>query len=99
MKQKTNTKSSTEAELVGADDAMNFVVWAKTFFEWQMKDHDNKEKDKLIGQKVTLAQKIQQSIKHEANPSSTDTIFLCDIFTQQRIDHSSNIQTNHRYDK
>jgi hypothetical protein len=26
-KQKINTKSSTEAELVGVDDAMNFVVW------------------------------------------------------------------------
>ena len=26
-KQKINTKSSTEAELVGVDDAMTFVMW------------------------------------------------------------------------
>ena len=32
-KQKINTKSSMEAELVGVDDAMNFVVWSKLFFD------------------------------------------------------------------
>ena len=32
-KQKINTKSSTEAELVGVDDAMTFVIWMKHFFE------------------------------------------------------------------
>ena len=32
-KQKINTKSSTEAELVGVDDAMSFVVWVKQFCE------------------------------------------------------------------
>ena len=30
-KQKINTKSSTEAELVGVDDAMTFVMWMKHF--------------------------------------------------------------------
>ena len=29
--QKINTKSSTEAELVGVDDAMTFVMWMKHF--------------------------------------------------------------------
>ena len=33
LKQKINTKSSTEAELVGVDDAMNFVVWSKLFLD------------------------------------------------------------------
>ena len=56
MKQKINTKSSTKVELVGADNAMNFVVWTKLFLEWQMRKHDNKEKTKLIGQKVILEQ-------------------------------------------
>ena len=31
-KQKINTKSSTEAEIVGVDDAMTFVMWMKHFF-------------------------------------------------------------------
>ena len=33
LKQQINKKISTEAELVGVDDAMNFVVWAKLFFD------------------------------------------------------------------
>ena len=35
MKQKLNTKSSTEAELVGVDDMMPQVVWTKYFMESQ----------------------------------------------------------------
>lgn len=34
-KQKLNTRSSTEAELVGADDAMTMVLWTKLFLEAQ----------------------------------------------------------------
>lgn len=37
-KQKLVTKSSTEAELVGVDDTMTFVIWAKKFFETKAKD-------------------------------------------------------------
>ena len=33
VKQKINTKSSTESELIGIDDAMTFVIWMKHFFE------------------------------------------------------------------
>jgi hypothetical protein len=32
LKQKINTKSSTEAKLVGADNAMNFVEWVQGVF-------------------------------------------------------------------
>ena len=28
-----------EAELVGVDDAMNFVVWTKLLFDWQTHDY------------------------------------------------------------
>ena len=34
-KQKLNTKSSTEAELVGASDYLSYAIWAKTFLECQ----------------------------------------------------------------
>jgi hypothetical protein len=34
-KQKLNTRSSTEAELVGADDAMNLILWTKLFMAEQ----------------------------------------------------------------
>ena len=35
-KQKINTKSSTEAELVKVDDVMTFVMWMKHFFQSQV---------------------------------------------------------------
>ena len=34
-KQKLNTKSSTEAELVGADDVSTMILWTKLFLEAQ----------------------------------------------------------------
>ena len=34
-KQKLNTRSSTEAELVGADDAAGLILWTKLFLEAQ----------------------------------------------------------------
>jgi len=34
-KQKLNTRSSTEAELVGVDDAMTLILWTKLFLEAQ----------------------------------------------------------------
>jgi hypothetical protein len=34
-KQKLNTRSSTEAELVGVDDAINLILWTKLFLEAQ----------------------------------------------------------------
>jgi hypothetical protein len=37
-KQKLNTRSSTEAELVGADDASTLILWTKLFMEAQGTD-------------------------------------------------------------
>ena len=34
-KQKLNTRSSTESELVGADDAVNMILWTRLFLESQ----------------------------------------------------------------
>ena len=35
MNQKVNTRSSTEAELVGVDDIISKVLWTKLFIEAQ----------------------------------------------------------------
>ncbi len=34
-KQKINTKSSTEAELVGVDDLLGYILWARYFMQEQ----------------------------------------------------------------
>ena len=40
QKQKLNTRSSTEGELVGADDASQMILWTKLFMEAQGYDID-----------------------------------------------------------
>jgi hypothetical protein len=35
MKQKVNSRSSTESELIGVDDKISRVLWTKRFLEWQ----------------------------------------------------------------
>jgi hypothetical protein len=35
LRQKLNTRSSTEAELVGADDAMGMILWTRLFLDGQ----------------------------------------------------------------
>ncbi len=44
-KQKVNTRSSTEAELIAVDDALPTVQWAKSFMEDQGYDLDNSIKE------------------------------------------------------
>jgi hypothetical protein len=39
-KQKINTKSSTEAELVGVDDSLGYILWARYFLQAQGYDMD-----------------------------------------------------------
>ena len=39
-KQKLNTRSSTESELVGADDASQLILWTQLFLEAQGYDID-----------------------------------------------------------
>ena len=56
VRQKINTKSSTEAELVGVDDAMNFMVCVKLFISWQMKDYADSQKTNIMGKQSVLLQ-------------------------------------------
>merc|ERR1712078_675722 len=65
MKQKINTKSSTEAELVGVDDSLNMVMWSKLFMEYQMKDHKEGERTKLLGRTTIIQQDNTSAIKME----------------------------------
>ena len=55
-KQKLNTKSSTEAELVGVDDCMSQIIWTRYFMKEQGYDVENK-----------LYQDNQSAIKLEEN--------------------------------
>ena len=56
MKQKINSKSSTEAELIGVDDAFNFLVWVKQWMEWQMQEYPESERTKILGRKNVILQ-------------------------------------------
>jgi hypothetical protein len=56
LEQKINTKSSTEAELVGVDDAMNFVEWIQLFVEQQIKSINDDSVLKKIGSDVVIEQ-------------------------------------------
>ena len=53
-KQKINRKSSTEAELVGVDDAMTFVMWMRHFFESQVGSINTNSPLKPLGSNVTI---------------------------------------------
>ena len=82
-KQKLVTKSSTEAKLVGVDDAMTFTMWAKYFFQDQAKDLPDTSKLKDLGnhnvieQDNTSAIQLEwESVKYAANPSHQYQVFL-----------------------
>jgi hypothetical protein len=72
-KQKINTKSSTEAELVGVDDEMNFVVWIQLFMEEQLKTVSNDSAlSKFMHQSVIL-QDNTSTIQLEKNGKQSIT--------------------------
>ena len=83
VKQKINTKSLTESELVGVDDAMAFVMWMKHFFESQARSVNMKYPLKPLGLDVTVQQDSTSMIQLEKNglkSSSKNTKHINDIF-------------------
>ena len=76
-KQKINTKSSTEAELVGVDDSLPLNVWCKYFLQEQGYHSNSNKKDsddmKYLGHKNILFQDNTSSIKLETNGKSSST--------------------------
>ena len=55
----------TEAELVGVNNVMNFVVWSKLFFDWQFKDYNPSEPTSQIGKTNVLLQDNTSAIQLE----------------------------------
>ena len=66
-KQKINIKSSTEAELVGIDDAMTFVMWMKHFFESQVRSINANSPLEPLKSDVTIEQDNTSAIQLERN--------------------------------
>ena len=66
-KQKINTKSSTEAELVGVEDAMIFVMWMKHFFESQVRSIIVNSPLKPLRSDVAIEQDNTSAIQLERN--------------------------------
>ena len=73
-KQKVNSTSSTVAEIIGVDDAMNFVMWVKLFIEQQVENlpHDSIVK-KLGAKPSVLQQDNTSSIRLEVNGKRSST--------------------------
>jgi hypothetical protein len=73
LKQKINTKSSTEAELVGVDDAMNFVEWIQLFVEQQIKSINDDSILNKIGNDTVIQQDNTSTIQLENNGQASST--------------------------
>ena len=60
-KQKLNTKSSTEAELVGVDDLMPQILWTRYFMEAQVV----KVSDNVVYQDNQSAMRLEKMEEHQ----------------------------------
>ena len=61
--QKVNTRSSTESELVGVDDAIGFVEWASLYSKKQVKEYPTEHQLKDMGNKTVVLQDNTSTIK------------------------------------
>jgi hypothetical protein len=73
LKQKINTKSSTEAELVGVDDTVNLVEWIQLFVNQQLKSINNDSVLKKIGSDVVIQQDNTSTIQLENSGQASST--------------------------
>ena len=61
--QKINTRSSTEAELVGVDDVIGFVEWTSLYLKCQVKEYPIDHPLKNLGKKNLVLQDNTSTIK------------------------------------
>ena len=95
-KQKINTKSSTEAELVGVDDALPHNLWCKRFLTAQGYQNGKDKKTGFIGHTNLLYQDNTSSIRMETNGKASCTkrtrhiairyFMIVDVLKQKEID-------------
>ena len=83
-KQKVDSTSSTVVEIIGIDDAMNFVMWVKLFIEQQVVNFPVKSKIKKLGAKPSVLQQDNTSGLFYSSPS-----FIVN-HSESRVAHSSN---------
>jgi hypothetical protein len=79
-KQKLNTKSSTEAELVGASDYLPNTIWVKMFMEAQ----GYSISDKVLEQDNESAIKLEKNGRMSAGPNSRH-INICYFWLKDRV--------------
>lgn len=72
-KQKINTKSSIEAELVEVDNAMNFVMWINLFIAEQVATGPETLAIYILGNDTVIQQDNMSSIKLEMNDKQLST--------------------------
>jgi hypothetical protein len=73
LEQKINTKSSTEAKLVGVDVAMNSVKWVQLFVEQQTKSINEDSVLTKIGCETIIQQDNTSTIQLENNGKASST--------------------------
>ena len=76
-KQKLNTKSSTEAELVGVDDCLPFNIWCYYFLQHQgcdiRQENNTTDPPVYLGHRNILYQDNTSSIRLESNGKASST--------------------------
>ena len=85
-KQKLNTKSSTEAELVGADDVLNDLLWTRNFMEAQ----GYPSKSTILLQDNTSAMLLEKNGRESAGKRSRHIdiryFFIKDCIEKQKLE-------------
>jgi hypothetical protein len=74
-KQKVNSRSSTESELIGVDNKITKILWTKRFLEWQ----EFMVKLNIIYQDNTSTIKLEENGKESSGKEydiSTSNIFM-----------------------